>query len=166
MLFASSACWHAWEGWWRPRCHLQSLICHWKSSSLRPSALPSLSSRGLELPSCTYMKKAVFFKKINFSFFVINAASSSCQILLRDLRSCNESATAIVSVMSHAWKEVRAPLGERACAGRPDRSLPRKRWPLPQPPGWTGHPTGRRFPAPERHPLRARTAPEGRPWPE
>lgn len=106
------------------------------------------------------------FKKINFSFFVINAASSSCQLLLRDLRSCNESAAAIVSVMSRAWKEVRAPWGERACAGRPDRSLPRKRWPLPQPPGWTGHPTGRHFPAPEHHPLRARTAPEGRPWPE
>lgn len=58
------------------------------------------------------------------------------------------------------------PWGERACAGHPDRSLPRKRWPLPLPPGWRGHPTGRHFPAPEHHPLRARTAPEGRPWPE
>lgn len=57
-LFTSSACRRAWGGWWRLRCHLQSLICHWKSSSLRPSGLPLLSSRGLEPPSCTYEKKA------------------------------------------------------------------------------------------------------------
>lgn len=65
VLFASSACWRGWGGWWRLRCHLQSLICQWKSSSLRPSALPVLSLRVLEPPSCTYVNRPTWLKDVS-----------------------------------------------------------------------------------------------------
>lgn len=62
VLFASFAYWREWGGWWRLRCRLQSLICRWKSSSLRLSALPVLSSPGLEPPWCTCVNRPTWSK--------------------------------------------------------------------------------------------------------
>lgn len=64
VLFASFAYWREWGGRWRPRCRLQSLICRWKSSSLRLSALPVLSSRGLEPPWCTCVNRPTWSKDV------------------------------------------------------------------------------------------------------
>lgn len=53
-LTANSACCHTWGEWCRLRCHLQSLICRWISSSRGPSAPLVPSWWGPELPLCTW----------------------------------------------------------------------------------------------------------------